>query len=170
MDHVLKAISYAARRHHGQMRKDQATPYVAHPMRVLLTVLRELGETDPDTLAAAALHDTIEDTTTDFDDLAREFNETVARYVTRLTKDKRLPEREREDRYFEGLAGAPRAVKLCKIADTIDNLRDAAAGTGGNRAKTIEKAERLLALFGPDPAAAEALAVLRRVLRERPVE
>ena len=90
------------------MRADGATPYFAHPVRVMLSVVRELGEADPETLAAAALHDTVEDTTTDFDALAGEFGETVARYVALLTKDKRLPEKEREDRYFSDLAAAPR--------------------------------------------------------------
>lgn len=162
MDPLLKAISFAARRHHGQMRKDKATPYVAHPMRVMLTVLREFGETDPDTLAAAVLHDTIEDTTTDYDDLREHFGETVAGYVGLLTKDKRLPEEEREDRYFEGLRTAPVAVKLCKVADTVDNLRDVVHG--GNKEKTIGKANRLFAIFGDDPLLARAYAVLRAAM------
>src|SRR5262245_40001689 len=119
MDHVLKAISFACRKHQGQMRKDEITPYVAHPIRVMLCVLRELGQTDPDTLAAAVLHDTIEDTTTDYDEIAKEFNPRVAGYVALLTKDKRLPEEECEDRYFEGLRTALLPVKLCKLGDTV---------------------------------------------------
>ena len=161
-DIVLRAISYAAQRHHGQMRKDRTTPYVAHPMRVLLNVLREFGETDPDTLAAAALHDTIEDTNTDFDDLRKEFNETVAGYAALLTKDKRMAEEPREDAYFAGLASAPRAVRLCKIADTLDNLRDARAGDGDLK-KTLGKAERLFRIYGADGDAGVrgALEILR---------
>lgn len=160
-DMVVKAISYAARRHRGQTRKDGVTPYAAHPMRVMLSVLREFGEADPETLAAAVLHDTIEDTSTDFDAVAEEFGAKVAGYVALLTKDKRLPEEEREDRYFEGLAGAPRPVRLCKIADTLDNLRDAAGPGGGNREKTLGKARRLLTIFGGDPSLERALGVLR---------
>ncbi len=162
MDLVLKAVSYAAWKHQGQIRKDGRTPYAAHPMRVLLTVVRELGESDPDTLAAAALHDTIEDTTTDLDDLVKEFNETVAGYVALLTKDKRMPEEPREDAYFAGLAAAPRAVKLVKIADSIDNLRD--SGQGGNRVKSLAKAERLIRIFSDDPSLAPALELLKRVM------
>jgi len=162
IDPVLKAASYAARRHHGQMRKDKETPYFAHPVRVMLNVLREFGETDPDTLCAALLHDTIEDTTTDWDDIAREFNPTVAGYVATLTKDKRLEEHVREERYFEAVAGAPRAVRLCKIADTLDNLRD--LPTGGDRKKTVAKAQKLLAIYGEDadPGVQKALGCLRR--------
>jgi (p)ppGpp synthase/HD superfamily hydrolase len=164
MDLLPRAISFACRRHQGQTRKDGETPYVAHPMRVMTSILREFGEADPEALAAAALHDTVEDTATDFDDLAREFGETVARYVALLTKDKRLPEEERERRYFEGLRSAPAPVKLCKIADTLDNLRDAAAGVGGNLDKTRKKAERLFDMWEADPACARALAVLRAEL------
>ena len=162
LDPVLKAISFAARRHRTQMRKDGETPYVAHPIRVMLTVLRELGGTDPETLAAAALHDTIEDTNTDRDDIAKEFGETVATYVALLTKDKRLPEERREHDYFEGLRRAPVPVKLCKVADTLDNLRDAKVGPGGDLEKTIGKAEKLFEIFGGDPALKSALEVLRR--------
>src|SRR5688572_22098214 len=148
MDLVPNAISFAARKHQGQVRKDKATPYFAHPVRVMLCVLRELGESDPDALAAAVLHDTIEDTTTDFDDIAEEFNEKVARYVALLTKDKRLGEDEREERYFDGLKDAPRPVRLCKVADTIDNLRDCAKG--GDRPKTVAKAQKLIDMWGKD--------------------
>jgi len=160
LDPVLKAISFAARRHHGQMRKDGETPYVAHPFRVMTTVLREFGVADPDTLAAAVLHDTLEDTRTDHDDISAEFGPTVADHVALLTKDKRFPEEERERRYFEGLAAAPLAVRLVKIADTVDNLRDAREGAG-NLAKTLKKAERLLSLYAGDERLARALAVLR---------
>lgn len=159
MDHVPAAISFAVRKHQGQMRKDGRTPYAAHPVRVMLAVLREFGETDPDTLAAAVLHDTIEDTTADRDDIAREFGETVAGYVAILTKDKRLPEEEREDRFFAALAAAPRPVRLVKVADTLDNLRD--ARSGGNREKTLAKARRLVEIYGGDPSLERALGVLR---------
>ncbi len=67
---ILNAISFAAHAHDGQLRKDRCTPYVAHPFRVM-TVLRIVFQvTDPELLAAAALHDTIEDTKTDRDELA----------------------------------------------------------------------------------------------------
>jgi (p)ppGpp synthase/HD superfamily hydrolase len=160
MDLVLRAIGFATRKHLGQWRKDGATPYAAHPIRVMLTVLREFGETDPETLAAAALHDTIEDSTTDFDEVAGEFGGVVASYVAVLTKDKRLPQERREDAYFEGLARAPLAAKLCKVADTLDNLRDSPAG--GSRDSALAKAARLLGIFRGTAGLERALAVLER--------
>jgi len=157
MDILGRAVSFACRRHQAQMRNDGKTPYVAHPVRVMLSVLREFAEPDAETLAAAVLHDTIEDTATDFDDLAREFGERVASYVALLTKDKRLPEGEREARYFEGLRAAPRPVKLCKIADTLDNLRDASPE---KRKKAEAKARKLVEIFGGDPGVERALRIL----------
>ncbi|MBI3267700.1 MAG: bifunctional (p)ppGpp synthetase/guanosine-3',5'-bis(diphosphate) 3'-pyrophosphohydrolase [Planctomycetes bacterium] len=162
MDFLHEAIAFAARKHSSQLRKDRATPYVVHPIRVMLVVLREFGQSDPNLLAAAVLHDTLEDTSADYDDLARLFNPTVASYVALLTKDKRLEEEVREDRYFAGLAGAPLPVKFCKVADTLDNLRD--VKYGGDKEKTLAKARRLLSLFGSVPELGAALDLLRSEL------
>ena len=59
---LLEAVSFAARAHRHQLRKDGETPYVAHPFRVCLIVRHIFGIDDPAFLSAALLHDTIEDT------------------------------------------------------------------------------------------------------------
>ena len=143
---VVEAIRFAAQKHAGQGRKDGITPYVSHPYRVMFHLLHA-GVADPETLAAAALHDTIEDTTADFDDLEERFGGTVASYVALLPKDKRKQEEEREDEYFAALANAPLPVKLCKLGDTYDNLIDAVHLRPEQAAKAAGKAERLLCLF-----------------------
>src|SRR5713226_1440591 len=89
---LLEAISFAARAHQGQLRKDNRTPYASHAFRVCLIVREIFGVTDPEVLTAAVLHDTVEDTTTDHDDLAKQFGRQVADWVAALSKDKRLPE------------------------------------------------------------------------------
>src|SRR5579871_3136851 len=99
----LAAIAFAAQAHQHQMRKDQKTPYVSHPFRVSMIVRHVFGINDDDTLAAAVLHDTIEDTPKDYDDIFERFGSTVADYVAALTKDMRLPDEIREDRYRETL-------------------------------------------------------------------
>src|SRR5437660_12911865 len=92
---LLRAVAFAARAHRGQLRKDGRTPYVSHVFRACLTTRHVFGVDDPAVLTAAVLHDAVEDTTTDFDDLAEEFGPEVAGWVALLSKDKRLPEPRR---------------------------------------------------------------------------
>ncbi|MCI0376050.1 MAG: HD domain-containing protein [Gemmataceae bacterium] len=127
MQSVLQAASMAGRAHQGQLRKDNETPYVCHVFRVCL-ILRDLfGFDDPRMLIATLLHDTIEDTLIDFDDLESAFGAEIALWVSLLTKDKRLPESKREKAYLARLARAPWQVKACKLADLCDNMLDASA-------------------------------------------
>src|SRR4051812_27257453 len=121
---LLEAVSFAGRAHHGQRRKDGRTPYVSHVFRVCLIVRDVFGVADPAVLAAAVLHDTLEDTTTDFDDLEEQFGRDVAAWAAALSKDKRLPYEEREQAYCRTLAGAPWQVQVGKLADVFDNLLD----------------------------------------------
>ena len=122
-EELLSAISYMAGKHQGQFRKDGETPYASHPMRVVAILMLGFGVDDPAILTAAALHDVIEDTSADFDELEELFGDTVAGYVAALSKDRRLREDEREKVFLQQLVKAPVAVKLCKLADTYDDGR-----------------------------------------------
>lgn len=146
---VLRAISFAARKHDGQFRKDGRTPYIAHPLRVMTILVAKFGVRDADLLAAAVLHDTIEDTSTDRDQISEQFGERVAGFVADLSKDKRLPEADREPIYYDHLAKAPVEVKLCKLADSLDNLIDSAGLPPAERAKSADRARRLVGVFSP---------------------
>lgn len=146
---LLSAISFAARAHEGQYRKDGQTPYIAHPLRVMTIAAQLFGVTDAEALMAAVLHDTIEDTCTDHDDLSQQFGTRVADYVAALSKDKRLPEDIREREYHDGLAAAPLAVQLCKLADVYDNLLDSIGMDKKQRAKKIDKAREAVDRFSP---------------------
>jgi guanosine-3',5'-bis(diphosphate) 3'-pyrophosphohydrolase len=121
---LLESVSFAARAHHGHMRKDKVTPYVSHVFRVCLIARHIFGLDDARILTAAILHDTIEDTLTDFDDLAEQNGPEIARWVAILSKNKKLPEEERERAYIADLNAAPWQVKACKLADLLDNLLD----------------------------------------------
>ena len=121
---LLDAIAYSARVHRPQLRKDGETPYVSHVFRVCLVVRHFFGVSDSRVLTAAVLHDTIEDTTTDYDDLRDHFGDEVASWVAALSKDMRRPEDEREQEYMAALARAPWQVQVCKLADIFDNLVD----------------------------------------------
>lgn len=146
-EEVLSAISYMSRKHQGQYRKDGETPYASHPMRVVAVLMLGFGIDDANILTAGVLHDVIEDTEADFDELEQLFGTTVARYVGALSKDKRLPENERETAYMEQLVAAPVAVKLCKLADTYDNLVNSQGLTKKEQMKAIRKADALVGAF-----------------------
>src|SRR5207249_469734 len=92
---LLEAVAFTTRAHQGQFRKDRQTPYVSHAYRVCMIVRELFGVADVNVLMAALLHDTVEDTTTDFDDVEERFGRDVAGWVALLTKDKRLPEKKR---------------------------------------------------------------------------
>jgi guanosine-3',5'-bis(diphosphate) 3'-pyrophosphohydrolase len=142
--HVLDAVAFTARAHHGHFRKDRQTPYASHVFRVCLIVRDLFGFDDPRMLMAALLHDTIEDTTTDYDDLAERYTPEIARWVALLTKDKRLEEPEREQAYLRELRSAPWQVKACKLADVYDNLLDVAHLPEERRPKTLARTRQYL--------------------------
>ena len=148
---LLETVSFASRAHDGQLRKDNRTPYVAHVFRVCLVVRHVFGLDDDRALMAALLHDTIEDTRTDYDDLLQFLGgvgHPVADWVAALSKDKRREEPQREADYLAALASAPWQVKVCKLADIFDNLLD-------SRQLSEEQLERSLG------RARDAVAVLR---------
>lgn len=157
-----RAVSLAARAHRNQMRKDGATPYVAHCFRVAMTIRHIFGCDDETTLTAALLHDTIEDTTVDYDEIFEGFGKEVADLVAAMTKNMALPEPERERRYDEQLARADWRARLIKLGDVHDNLQDA---QGARRDKTVERAHRALALAEADVAARPESAAAARALR-----
>ncbi|MBI3819321.1 MAG: bifunctional (p)ppGpp synthetase/guanosine-3',5'-bis(diphosphate) 3'-pyrophosphohydrolase [Planctomycetes bacterium] len=121
---VPNAIEFALLRHEGHFRKRSRVPYVVHPLRIFATLTLRLGITDEATLAAAILHDTIEDTRTDFDEISEHFGREVADLVAALTKDTRLPEIEREERFMQQVLAAPLKARIVKLADNYDNLAD----------------------------------------------
>ena len=143
---MLRAASFAARKHQGQTRADDRTPYFSHVARVTLILTHVFGCEDEEVLTAALLHDTIEDTATDYDEVAELFGERVAGYVVTLTKNVMLAKQEREEEYAARLVAAPEEVMIAKMADLYDNLSDRVHSP--KLRKTAATAERLLALFG----------------------
>lgn len=143
-DLVFEAAAFAARAHRHQRRKDGKTPYVSHVFRVCLVVRHVFGFEDPKMLAAALLHDTIEDTATDCDDIVGCFGPDVARWVAALTKDMRLQHDEREEAYTRVLAAADWQVKVCKLADIYDNLGDCRHFSPTGRRNTAKKSRHYL--------------------------
>lgn len=141
-----RAASLAAQKHQHQFRKDGVTPYIAHVYRVALTVRHVFGCDDPEVLAAALLHDLIEDTTVDWDDLEEQFGRQIADCVAALTKNAALPEREREADYDRRLAAAGWRAHAIKLADCYDNFSDSLESGAAAVAKVRGKCARALAI------------------------
>lgn len=169
-----EAISFAARAHRHQVRRDGKTPYVAHVTRVMMTVSQVFGCDDEEALAAAALHDTIEDTTTDYDDLEDRFGKNVAEIVAALTKNMAMSEQEREAEYDARLAKSDWRARLIKLGDVYDNYVDVATtpeeSREEKRGKALEKCHRAIAIAKRDvkahPEIARAVRALKALIEE----
>lgn len=128
MNLILRAAELAYRAHEGQTRKYDGMPYIHHPARVAGRTAVLPGATE-DMVAAAYLHDVLEDTTVPYDEIARVTNPQVANYVRWMTnpsKGSKLSREERKAMDREHLRKAPKEVKRIKMLDRIDNLRDMA--------------------------------------------
>ncbi len=175
-----RAASFAARAHASQKRDDDRTPYFAHPVRVALVVRMVFGCDDDIAVTAALLHDTIEDTPTDYDDIEEAFGREVADCVSALTKNMTLPESKREPDYDARLRAADWRARLIKLADVYDNTCESLGGvvthcTNGpglpSPQRTLDKlrskADRAIALAQADAGRTEimrAIEALRRLL------
>lgn len=108
-----------------QRRKDrEASAYINHPIALAKVLHNEGGVTDPATLFAAILHDTIEDTKTTRQELIRLFGKNIADVVAEVTDNKGLPKQTRKRLQVEHAPYLSRRAKLVKLADKICNLRD----------------------------------------------
>lgn len=124
---VIKAASFAANKHRNQRRKDaDASPYINHPLNLAHILVSEGGISNHTVLAAALLHDTVEDTDTTIEELEQEFGSAIASIVAEVTDDKSLEKAERKRLQILKSSGKSESAKLVKLADKISNLRDIA--------------------------------------------
>ena len=124
---LLKALAFAALKHRDQRRKNEAaSPYINHPIALADVLWHEGGVRDAAVLAAALLHDTIEDTDTKPEELRKEFGDAIADIVLEVTDDKSLPKPERKRLQVEHAGDISQAAQLVKLADKICNVRDVA--------------------------------------------
>lgn len=122
---LFDALRLAAEQHRYQRRSGyDRLPYINHLIKVADAVLRIGGETDPDLLLAALLHDIVEDTEVTEADLARRYNPRVGRIVAELTDDMRLPHETRKRLQVERAPGLSPAARKIRIADKACNMRD----------------------------------------------
>jgi guanosine-3',5'-bis(diphosphate) 3'-pyrophosphohydrolase len=122
---ILNAASFAADKHRNQRRKDaDASPYINHPLALADILAREGDVDDAQVIAAALLHDTVEDTETTIEEVEAQFGKRVASIVAEVTDDKSLPKEERKRLQVVTSCTKSHGAKLVKLADKIANLRD----------------------------------------------
>jgi len=125
IENVLRAASFAAKKHTEQRRKgNDGEPYINHPLEVANMLVNIGGVEDPEIIMAALLHDTVEDTDATFDEIAEHFGITVAGYVRELTDDKTLAKAERKQKQVEHAPHLSEGAKQIKLGDKISNIRD----------------------------------------------
>ncbi len=121
-DHAyFRAVRFAAKAHHGQMRKLGNVPFIIHP----IAVAAFLAEYYPkqEMIIAAILHDVVEDTPYKLTDIEQRFGSEVALLVDGVTEQNRsLPWKERKAAYFSRLQNAPIDVIRLSAADKYHNL------------------------------------------------
>lgn len=120
---IEQALRFASEKHKNQKRKISECPYIIHPVMVFHIISRFTQ--DIDTLCAAILHDTVEDTNTSLTEIEEVFGNRVGYLVDILSEDKSLPHKEMKEKYFSRMyAENDKDVFLVKSADIIYNLRD----------------------------------------------
>ncbi|MDB2315472.1 HD domain-containing protein [bacterium] len=125
MNLVEKAKLFATKAHEGQVRKYTGEPYIIHPIEVSEIVERYNGSKEM--IAAALLHDVVEDTDVTIEEIRNEFGNSVAMLVDDLTdvskkEDGNRAVRKAMDR--EHTAKASAAAMVVKAADMISNGKD----------------------------------------------
>ncbi|MDO5320773.1 MAG: HD domain-containing protein [Bacteroidia bacterium] len=122
-----KAISFAVKAHADSERRGKGFPYVVHPLEAMSIVASMTP--DQELLAAAALHDTVEDTGVTVDDLRREFGDRVANlveaesdvFVEGLSEEASWHDRKKAA--IDRLAAAPFEAKMVAMGDKLSNMR-----------------------------------------------
>src|SRR6476660_1883581 len=151
VDRILleHAFAFAAQAHEGQQRRS-GEPFIEHPFAVA-RILAEL-HLDEETLAAALLHDVVEDTGVETDQLKSEFGEEIAKLVDGVTKLTRIQFQSREEAEAENyrkmivaMAQDPRVI-LIKLADRLHNMRTIEYL---GKQKQIQKAKEALEVYAP---------------------
>ena len=122
-----RAIIFAVKAHTGTERRGKGFPYIIHPMEAMEIVATMT--TDQELLAAAALHDTVEDTDVTIEDLRLEFGNRIASLVAQESEE--MPEgmseeeswHDRKQAAIDRLAKAPLDAKIVALGDKLSNIR-----------------------------------------------
>ena len=146
---IDRAIDLACRAHEGQKRRS-GEDYVCHPLQVAC-ILVELGM-DSETIAAAILHDVVEDTPVELQELKRQFGGEIAELVDGVTKLNKIPFSTREEQQAENVRKMFLAMSrdirviIIKLADRLHNMR---TSIGWDPQKRRDKAKETMDIYAP---------------------
>lgn len=155
MNPIVKAARFARDAHTGMTRKFSGRPYYEHVARVAARVSMIPGATE-EMIAAAYLHDTIEDCGVTKNELTEAFGPKVAHLVAELTNPSAFEPLASEKRAVrraadrDHLSEVSREAKLIKMADRIDNLLDFSVAEAGDKFSLLfaKETRALLAVIG----------------------
>lgn len=122
-----RAIVFAVRAHAGTERRDKGFPYIVHPLEAVEIVATMTS--DQELLAAAALHDTVEDTDVTLEQIRAEFGDRIASLVAIESDEPHQGEdslegwRARKQAAIDRIASAPRDAKMVALGDKLSNMR-----------------------------------------------
>lgn len=121
------AIIFAVNAHRGQLRKGTNAPYILHPMEAA-AIVGSMTD-DDEVIAAAVLHDTVEDTAATLDEICEQFGKRVSELVAAESENKREDKpaastwKIRKEETIEHLKTAPKEVKMLTLGDKLSNIR-----------------------------------------------
>jgi guanosine-3',5'-bis(diphosphate) 3'-pyrophosphohydrolase len=117
---LLKALSFAAFKHRHQVRKGSPPiPYINHPIALADLLVRTGNIRDPEIIAAALLHDTVEDTVATFEEIEAEFGLVISQLVAELTDDKSLPKEKRKRFQVEHASTLSRRARISTMVSKL---------------------------------------------------
>ena len=122
MSIIDQAIIFASIAHKDQTRKSTNIPYISHPFAV--GMILQKAKCSDEVVAAGILHDTLEDTSTTYEELAEEFGSKIAQLVRSASEqDKSLPWEKRKQHTIESLKDADLEEIQVITADKLHNLK-----------------------------------------------
>ena len=139
LEKITQAYKVAEKAHEGQLRTS-GDPYITHPLAVASILLDYCMDTD--TICAALLHDTVEDTDVTLDELRKKFGEDVGLMVDGVTKIGLVPLVSKEEQQAENIRKILMAMSkdirviIIKLADRLHNMRTLAARPPEKQRKT----------------------------------
>lgn len=125
LNRIFTAAIFAARKHQGQVRKDdRQSPYITHPLQVAQILWDIGGVREAQTLIAAILHDTIEDTATTRAEVREGFGEEILKIVLEVTDDKTQEKMTRKRMQVLHAPSLSKPARLIKLGDKLVNCCD----------------------------------------------